>query len=97
MKKYRIESPEQLESLAPFVKTGGVTAPAKVWRTEKVRKNGGPTNWDGHVTVEFCRQKNVNQARVYVEKPAGPYVFAQLKYNTAVRWCKENLTLLEED
>lgn len=94
MKKYRIESPEQLESLAPFVKTGGVTAPAKVWRTEKVRKNG-PTNWDGHVAVEFCRQDNKNRARVYVEKPAGPYVFAQLKYQLAVRWCKEHLEIMD--
>lgn len=95
MKKFKIESPEQLESLSPFVKTGGVKAPAKVWRTEKVRKNG-PTNWDGHVVAEFRRHQGKNEAMVYVEKPTGPFVFAQLKYNTAVRWCKENLALQTE-
>lgn len=91
IKRYHIETPEQLTELNTFAKSGDAVNFAKVWAA-KLRKSG-MSPWDDKVFVIF---DTTNGRKAYIGRNsgAGMLVNMSLKYNPALKWCEKNLQMV---
>lgn len=88
-KRYHIASPEQLHALEAYVKTGKIKALISVWTTTIRRTGKSP--WDDKIFAAFSGDRK-REARIVRTADNGRDVLcAGLHYNTALRWCEENL------
>ena len=94
MQRYLIETPEQLREIEPFCKTGTVTNTATAWSAMR-RHDGGKSRWDGTVEAVFTTDAGARMARVARIGVSGERItVAFIKYNPALKWCREHLKFL---
>ena len=90
--------PEQLRMLRPFCYIGADKCGnyAAVWGADR-NGHDGKSRWDEDFTVRFETESRKRLA--YVDKAGKSAVdtaaLAELKYNAALAWCRENLVMLE--
>lgn len=93
IKRYRIQTPEQLREVSEFCQRGelGCRSRATVWSTERRRR--GSTPWDDSFYVRFMAERcGIRKAHIY----SGGMMLAEVKYNAALAYCRDNLELIEE-
>ena len=90
MKRFHVKTPDQLKEFEPYIKTGNVEHIASVWSV-KLRKDG-KSPWDNAIHVVFSQTGRSRKASVMRSGTDGNMlVVAELKYNPALEWCRENL------
>lgn len=87
-RRYRVESPEQLEELGPLIKEGSIDSILRTWRF--YRGTGRGEIWDGAIFIRFTGDRHRDAAvtkeiRGSVDRCAG------LHYNLALHWCQDHL------
>lgn len=89
--RYHVETPEQLKELRQYLKDGELDTVIRVWMAMKRRE--GKTNWDDAIRVIFSvKEDKKREAAVYRNSQNGSMVYcAELKYNLALKWCKQHL------
>lgn len=89
-KRFHIATPGQLRELSQFLKTGSVDCLASVWNAALNKKGSSP--WDHSIYAIF--RGDTRKAFIGREFGAGTVTINyDLKYNPALKWCKENLKM----
>ena len=95
-RRFQVKSPLQLMMLEGFAKDGNLSRAASIWRITKEKKGDKGTSWDNRIVVDFWSVDGHRTATVFrldvTNEKEGHKVFAHLRYNPALAWCKENLT-----
>ena len=95
IKSYHIASPEQLNELGVLTKdTERLKQIRSVWSIALRKK--GKTPWDHAIFAEFYSYGGTRKA-VIVRISNNKILVADLKYNAALKWCKEHLKLEREE
>lgn len=95
MKRFHVKTPDQLREFEPYIKTGNVERIASVWNA-KLRKDG-KSPWDNAIYAVFAQAGRSRKASIMRSGTDGNMlVVAELKYNPALEWCRENLKRSEE-
>lgn len=101
VKRFRIETPEQLRLLDAFLtgKQASCTAYATVWSATR-NGHGGKSAWDNDFSVRFVAER-FGQRKAYLDKAdtkTGTTVaLRELRYNPALSFCRENLQMIPEE
>lgn len=94
MKKFHVGTPDQLQDLEAFMKSGNVEHIRAVW-SAKLRKDG-KSPWDNSIHVIFSgRSRKANITRSGTDGTM--LEIADLKYNPALKWCTKNLKRESEE
>ena len=95
IKRYRVETPQQLRMLAEFCTYGqkGLASYAAVWNADR-NGHGGKSKWDEDFSVRFVAERKSRTAfidKVNREKPEADPAIREVRYNDALAFCRENL------
>jgi len=92
-KRFVFRTPEQLKEVVELCKDGSagkVMSVAKVWSATSRQKEKTP--WDGKIGVSFYTEGGERKACVFRFSTNDQLcVLGWLKYNPALKWCRENL------
>ena len=86
VRRFAVGSPADLMALDAMKKSGACVSVAKVWGAAK---NRGGAGFDGRVFVAFYTDHRPARRAVIFRLGIDNEVheFAELKYNTALKWC----------
>lgn len=94
-KRFKFSHPDQLKEIAAFSKDGKdeqIHRTAIVWSATQRQK--GKTPWDGRIGVSFYTEGRERKACVFrFNTNDQMYVLGWLKYNAALKWCEERLSI----
>lgn len=97
MKKYVFGNPEQLKAIVYLCKDGSdssITNVARVWSVTCRQKGKSP--WDGKIGASFYTEGRERKACVFrIGTNGKENVIGWLKYNPALKWCEDNLEILQ--
>lgn len=97
MKKYVFGNPEQLKSIVHLCKDvsdSSITNVARVWSVTCRQKGKAP--WDGKIGASFYTEGRERKACVFrIGTNGKENVIGWLKYNPALKWCEDNLEILQ--
>ena len=93
IKSYHISSPEQLNELGKFAKSDKLISLNRcTWNIERRKKNDTP--WNYAFFAEFYSYGTARKAVIIRHARNGSVSqVAELKYNAALQWCKQNSRL----
>lgn len=98
IKRFRIETPEQLRALDEMRAKDQLScsAYATVWSAAR-NGSGGKSSWDKDFQVRFVSER-FGARKAYIDKVGlgGNPALRELKYNPALAYCRENLQMIEE-
>ena len=99
IRRFKIETPEQLRALAEHCHIGAQHCRnlASVWNATRNRSSG-KSAWDNDfsVHVESVRRGKCTARICKVEKGGACNTLADLRYRDTLQYCRDNLTLIEE-
>lgn len=97
IKSYHIASPEQLNELGVLAKdTERLKQIRSVWSIARRKKGKSP--WDHAIFAEFYSYGNTRKAVIVrISVNNDEVLVADLKYNAALKWCKDHLKLEREE
>ena len=97
IKSYHIASPEQLNELGDLAKdTERLKHIRSVWSIACRKKGKSP--WDHAIFAEFYSYGITRKAFIIrISTNKNKVLVADLKYNPALKWCKEHLELEREE
>ena len=91
-KRYGIRTPDELKMLATFARDNpackALRMMATVWSS--ARRKSGRTVWDGAIFAEFSGDRS-REARIIRMRAGTGTPCQELRYNMALKWCRENL------
>lgn len=91
IKRYHVETPDQLKELNGFTKQGSAENLVKMWNVA-LRKDG-KSPWDKSIFAVFDTS---NGRKAYIGRKLGEgmTVNVSLKYNPALKYCEDHLKLI---
>jgi|GEM_PF-2371063 len=97
IKSYLITSPEELNELGTLAKDAERLKQIRsVWSIARRKKGKSP--WDHAIFAEFYSYGSTRKASIIrISTNKDKVLVADLKYNPALKWCKEHLKLDREE
>ena len=91
IKRYHVETPDQLKELNGFAKQGSAENLVKMWNVA-LRKDG-KAPWDKSIFAVFDTSRG-RKAYIGRKLGEGMTVNVSLKYNPALKYCEDHLKLI---
>jgi len=95
-KRFVFRTPEQLKAMVVLCRDDAskIINTAKVWNVATRQK--GKTPWDGKICVSFYTEGRERKACVFrFGTDDQMHMLGELKYNSALKWCREHLDRVE--
>lgn len=93
IKRFRIETPEQLRAVSEFCLYGALACRSRATVWSAVRNGKGNTPWDNSFCVEF-HDALLGSHNAYIMQDNNR--LAQLERTEALAYCRKSLQLIEE-
>ena len=91
-RRFQIETPDQLLALQEYAKDGNLSRAASIWRSTREKKGTKATSWENNIVADFCAFESRRTAIVFrLGRERDAKMFAHLRYNPALQWCKDHL------